>query len=217
MPTWSLPRCLKRDQSMDDISDFKCIMQYNASLNFYGFCKEFCSFLNQFCFLKVQIVRCGISNKLCRKIFFILIFSRIIYICLVLFVYFTLEQMSIKKSVEIICCKFHNRQFELSKSKIGHLFIHFLREVFYLKCEISSIDWSFLKHLGKLQIAKIFVYKMSVFQSSSTLSTELELLKILMLNWAKYFHQNNTYFHKIKIMVGFFNKDHFYGNILKMI
>ena len=91
--------------------------------------------------------------------------------------------MSIKKkSVDIICCKFHNGQFEFSKSKIGyemkkilhknhmkfklalcaHSFIHFLRQVFHLKCEISFIDWPFVKHLFKLQIGKKFFYKKSV-------------------------------------------------------
>ena len=40
-----------------------------------------------------------------------------------------------------------------------YFFIHFLRQVFHLKCEISSIDWSFLKYPGKLQIDKKNVYK----------------------------------------------------------
>ena len=44
-----------------------------------------------------------------------------------------------------------------------HLFIHFLRQVFHLKCEMSSIDWSFLKHLGKLEIGKKMFYKKCVF------------------------------------------------------
>ena len=48
-------------------------------------------------------------------------------------------------------------------SLYAYLFIHFFRQVFYLKCEISSIDWSFLKHLSKLEIVKKYFYKKSVF------------------------------------------------------
>ena len=60
----------------------------------------------------------------------------------------------------------------------AHLFIHFLRQVFHLKCEISSIDWSFLKHLCKLQIDKISFTKSLFLRSSSTLSSIKPLGKI---------------------------------------
>ena len=104
--------------------------------------------------------------------------------------------MSIKKSVDIICCKFHNGQFKFSKSKIGlemknilhknhmkfklalyaHFLMHFLRKVFHLKCEISSINCSFLKHLGKLEIVKKIFYRKSVYRPSSILMGLIDII-----------------------------------------
>ena len=55
----------------------------------------------------------------------------------------------------------------------AHLFINFFRQVFYSKCEISSIDWSFLKHPGKVQIDKNFVYKKSVFSLQFNLKLKM--------------------------------------------
>ena len=40
----------------------------------------------------------------------------------------------------------------------AHLLIHLLRQVLHFKCEISSIDWFFLKNFDKLQIDKIFFF-----------------------------------------------------------
>ena len=51
-----------------------------------------------------------------------LIHSRVMSICLSSScnqIDITYERMSIKKSVEIACCKFHNGQFELTNSEIG--------------------------------------------------------------------------------------------------
>ena len=53
----------------------------------------------------------------------------------------------------------HNNHMKFKLALYAHLFIHFLRQVFHLKCEISSIDWYFLKHMGKLQIGKKIFYK----------------------------------------------------------
>ena len=52
----------------------------------------------------------------------------------------------------------------------AYLFIHFLRQVFHLKYEISSIYWSFLKHMGKLQNVKKNFTKSLFFRASSTLN-----------------------------------------------
>ena len=57
----------------------------------------------------------------------------------------------------------HRNHMGFKLALYAHLFIHVLRQVFHLKCEISSIDWSFLKHLGKLQIDKKIFFTKSLF------------------------------------------------------
>ena len=78
-------------------------VQNSKFINFIWFLwRIFFSFHNRFCFLKVQIVCCGICNKLSLHTFLILIRSRVISICLH------------KHGKQI-----DNGKFELLKSNIG--------------------------------------------------------------------------------------------------
>ena len=81
---------------------------------------------------------------------------------------------------------------EFKLALYAHLFIHFLRQVFHLKYEISSIHWSFLKHLSKLQIGKKFFYKKSVFSVQFNLNIFMNILtlkfKPKIAQYIKYFN-----------------------------
>ena len=69
-----------------------------------------------------------------------------------------------------------NRIMKFKLALYAHLFIHFFRQVFHLKCEIS-IDWFFLKPLGKLQIGEIFFYKKSVLPIQFNLKGDFHLVR----------------------------------------